>query len=307
MFFDQISFTPVQKLTSKLLKEANVELWVKRDDQIHKAVSGNKWRKLKYNIKAAQQLKASGLITFGGAFSNHIYAVAAAAQIVGLPSVGIIRGEHTDPLNPTLSFAKSCGMHLQFVSRSAYRNKTILKNEYSKLYPNFYFIPEGGTNILALRGCEELIEEIRDQFEEMPDYICTSCGTGGTLTGLIKGMNGRQQLIGFSALKGDFLKMRIKELLEEVGMSHLSNWNVNTEFHFGGYARHDQVLIDFINAFKGRHKISLDPVYTGKLFYGLFEMIKRGDFPRGSRILVIHTGGLQGVLGFNHRFGKSLD
>ena len=297
--------TPIQEISNNLLESKDIQLLVKRDDLIHPQISGNKWRKLKYNLIQAQAEAQSTLLTFGGAYSNHIYAVAAAGKLFNFKTIGLIRGERIEPLNPTLRFAEQSGMHLHFISRPIYRQKDSpdflekLKNDFG----NFYLLPEGGTNVLALKGCAELVQEIKQQLGKIPDYCCAACGTGGTFAGIVLGLNGQKNAIGFSVLKGNFHQVTIEQLLKNAKME-AQNWYINTDYHFGGYAKFTPKLINFINHFKKENNIQLDPIYTGKLFYAIFDLIKNDYFKRGSSILVVHTGGLQGIAGFNQRFGN---
>lgn len=278
----------------KLPKEKGVELFVKREDEIHPFVSGNKYRKLKYNLIEAKKLEFKTLLTFGGAYSNHIAAVASAGQISGFKTIGVIRGDELASKienNPTLRFAKQCGMEFKFVSRSIYREKTSEKfiNNLKEEFNDFYLVPEGGTNNLAVKGCEEILKSDDASF----DYICCAVGTGGTISGLINCSKPGQQVLGFPALKGDFLQQDISKFAIK------DNWNLITDYHFGGYAKINEDLVTFINQFKKEHKIPLDPVYTGKMMFGVFNLIDKNYFPKGSRVLVIHTGGLQGIDGMN--------
>ena len=283
----------------KLPNNSNVELYLKREDAIHDFVSGNKYRKLKYNIIEAQNLGYKTLLTFGGAYSNHIAAVASAGQIFGLKTIGVIRGEeliNKIDSNATLSYARECGMQFKFVSREAYRNKTStdfvksLKEEFE----DFYSIPEGGTNTLAIKGCEEILTNEDARF----DYICCAAGTGGTISGLINTSKPNQKILGFPALKGDFLQEDISKFVTK------TNWELILEYHFGGYAKINSELVSFINRFKLENNIALDPIYTGKMLYGIFDLIEKGKFPKGSKILAIHTGGLQGIIGMNVNLKK---
>jgi 1-aminocyclopropane-1-carboxylate deaminase len=260
-------------------------------------LGGNKWRKLKYNLEAAQQQNHDTLLTFGGAYSNHIYATAAAGKRLGYQTIGIIRGEQYTELNPTLQFASDCGMRLEYVDRETYRQKTSQDfiDKLHKKYGQFFLLPEGGSNVLALKGCAEIINEIDTPF----DAVCVACGTGATLAGLISGLSNKQQALGFAVLKGaDFLSTDIKSLLLQANINTTCSWQVNTAYHFGGYAKTKPALWDFIESFKQDFDIKLDAVYTGKMFYGLFDLIKNGYFEAGTRIVAIHTGGLQGNLGF---------
>lgn len=300
--------SPIQNVENDLLLEKEVQLFVKRDDLLHSKISGNKWRKLKFNLLEAERKDFHQLLTFGGAYSNHISATSAAGKEFGFSSVGIIRGEKIEPLNPTLAFAEACGMHLHFIDRTTFRNKQepFFIEELENQFGTFYLLPEGGTNELAIKGCEEIISESKTQFETLPDYYCVPCGTGGTISGIISGLNGKAKVLGFSALKGDFLKKEVGGLLNNYGKGNLENWTINTDFHFGGYAKYKMELIDFINDFKQEHQIPLDPIYTGKMFYGIMEMVRNDFFEKGAKVLAIHTGGLQGIDGFNKRFGKMI-
>lgn len=231
------------------------------------------------------------LLTLGGAYSNHIYSVAAAAHLVGLKSIGIIRGEQTLPLNPTLQFASDHGMSLHYVSRSSYREKTtreFMENLHAQ-FGRFYFIPEGGTNELAVQGCLELGKRIVDEVEF--DIIGLPVGTGGTLAGILQALRRNQHAIGFSVLKdGGFLEEEAKRWMPaDVNTS----WRIETRFDFGGYAKSTQALHDFIRQQHKENNLPLDSVYTAKTLYGIFELVKRGEIPRSATVLMIHTGGLQ--------------
>ncbi|TXD85373.1 1-aminocyclopropane-1-carboxylate deaminase/D-cysteine desulfhydrase [Subsaximicrobium wynnwilliamsii] len=272
------------------------QLSIKPEYKIHPYISGNKYRKLKYNLLKAQETKQHSLLTFGGAFSNHIAAVAAAGKKFGFKTIGIIRGEElvTEVAsNPTLKFAADCGMLLKFVSRSDFRRKNedsfleALKSQYGQ----FYLIPEGGTNALAIKGCEEILTEADAQF----DFICCSVGTGGTISGLINSALPHQKVLGFPALKGGFLTEEITKF------AHSKHWELMDGHHFGGYGKVSDELIQFINDFKFKYNVPLDPIYTGKMLFGIYDMIQQGFFSKTSRILVIHTGGLQGIEGMNMR------
>lgn len=277
-----------------LPKSKGVELFVKREDNIHPFVSGNKYRKLKYNLIEAEKSGFKTLLTFGGAYSNHIAALASAGKALGFNSIGIIRGEELESKienNVTLSFAKKNGMQFKFVTREAYRNKTTKSfiNDLKEEFGDFYLVPEGGTNALAIKGCEEILSDEDFSF----DYICTAVGTGGTISGLINCSEPSQQVLGFPALKGDFLQQDISKFVSK------TNWKLITDYHFGGYAKINAALVSFINDFKTDYKIPLDPIYTGKMMFGVFDLIDKGFFTKGSKILAIHTGGLQGIAGMN--------
>ncbi len=274
---------------------SNYNITLKRDDLIHSIISGNKYRKLKYNILEAQNLGLDTLLTFGGAFSNHIAATAAVSKMVGLKSIGIIRGkelEYKYENNPTLVYAEKCGMHLHFVSREEYKVKTSEEyiNQLKNKLGNFYLLPEGGTNGLAVKGCTEIIDASHDKY----DYLCCAVGTGGTLAGIIEASKPHQKIIGFSALKGTFQNLEIEKFTEK------RNFEIIDDYCFGGYAKIDSTLVRFINEFKNTHNIPLDPIYTGKMMFGIADLMTKNYFAAKSKILAIHTGGLQGIAGINN-------
>ena len=297
-FFQQEHITTNYCVNLPIIKAKGVQLWIKRDDQIHDFVSGNKFRKLKYNIEAAKRQHKQVLVTFGGAYSNHIVATAVAGKLTGLNTVGFIRGDEIAQdlpkflnQNDSLRIAYEHGMQFEFISREEYRKKdeaSFLK-QLKNRYPDSYLIPEGGTNELAIKGCEEILNNDHDF-----NIICSSVGTGGTITGLINSVQSHQRIIGFPALKGDFLDKTIEELT-----TVRDNWILNTSYHFGGYAKVNSVLIQFINNFFKHTGVLLDPIYTGKMMYGIVDLIKNNYFEPNSKILAIHTGGLQGIKGVN--------
>lgn len=307
----QHSPTPIEAIKDQVFTDAGVQFFLKRDDLLRMGpgltLCGNKWRKLKYNLQAAAQAGHQRLLTYGGAFSNHIAAVAGAGAAFGFETIGIIRGERPSGLNPTLRFAQSCGMEFHFVSRSAFqeKNSPVFQTDLKKAFGTYYDLPEGGTNPLAIKGCEELASETLNQCgPQPPHYWAVSVGTGGTAAGLIRRVPNDSEVLGFSALKGGFLKEMVREWLPAT--ASLPRWRILTGYHFGGYARHQPALLQFINAFYQQQGIALDPIYTGKMVYGIYHLARTGFFPRGSRVLAIHTGGLQGIEGFNERFGGLL-
>ncbi|MEM0541205.1 pyridoxal-phosphate dependent enzyme [Flavobacterium sp. j3] len=277
------------------LEHPNYSLFIKREDEIHPFISGNKYRKLKYNILRAKAENKETLLTFGGAFSNHILAVAAVGKEFGFKTIGVIRGEELcDKIadNPTLHKAQDFGMIFEFVSRENYNDK--IKPEFitrlEEKFGNFYLLPEGGTNELAIQGCEEILINADTEF----DFVCCSVGTGGTISGIINCSKPSQQVLGFPALKGDFLTEDIRKFAKN------SNWKLITDYHFGGYAKVTEELIVFINEFNQKYKIPLDPIYTGKMVFGVMDLIEKNWFPDNSKILLLHTGGLQGIAGMNN-------
>ena len=291
----EIKPTPLQEFSSKLTRKKEVSLFVKREDLNHPEVSGNKLRKLKYNLHEAKKQGKTKLLTFGGAYSNHIYATAAAGKIQGFETIGVIRGEEHLPLNPTLEFAQSCGMHFHYLDRTRYRLKDsqLVLNDLKRLYGDFYLIPEGGTNEFAIKGVQEVLSEEEKEF----DYFCLSVGTGGTIAGIIQSLKGKGNIIGLSALKGDFLEVEINSLFRQFNLREFNNWHVNQNYHFGGYAKTSDDLFHFIREMEEQHDLPLDPIYTGKSFYGLLDLIRQDKFATGSKIMFIHTGGLQGRAG----------
>ncbi len=272
----------------------NIEVFIKREDLIHPFISGNKFRKLKYNLLQAKKEKQAALLTFGGAFSNHIAAAAYAGHEYGFKTIGVIRGDELFNKineNPTLQFAQKCGMQLEFVSREDYRLKTethFIEKLHQK-WGDFYLVPEGGTNTFAIKGCEEILLDGDSKF----DYICCAVGTGGTISGIINSALSHQKVLGFPALKGDFLKDEIQKFTTQ------EHWELITEYHFGGYGKVDSTLISFINTSFATNKIPLDPIYTGKMAFGVIDLIQKKYFPKNAKILMIHTGGLQGIQGMN--------
>ena len=291
------------KVADPLLQEKGINLFIKREDLIHPHLSGNKYHKLKYNLEEAKNNGYKTLLTFGGAYSNHIYATAAAGIIFKFKTIGVIRGEEYKILNPTLSFAKKCGMKLYYMDRKTYRGKSnpdVIKF-LEKKYGSFYLIPEGGTNTLAVRGCSEIIGSIENDF----DYVCCAVGTGGTLAGLVAGLNGSRRALGFSVLRGaEFLAGRISRLLKSYSGNDFNNWQINFDYHFGGYAKFNLDLINFIENFEHNVKIPIEPIYTGKMLYGIFDLVKNGFFTSGTTIVAIHTGGLQGLAGLSDKINQ---
>ncbi len=302
-FSSETIFSENHPITHPILDKAGISLVIKREDQIHSEVSGNKFRKLKYNLIEAKKQGFTTILTFGGAYSNHIAATAAAGKMVGLQTIGIIRGdelakdlEKTLSENDTLKFASSSGMHFKFITREAYRDKTStafieqLRDEFGE----FYVIPEGGTNALAIKGCEEILTDTDVGY----DVICCAVGTGGTIAGIVNSTHEHQKVLGFPALKGDFLFEEIRKYTVK------TNWDLVQEYHFGGYGKINQEGVAFINTFKDQQHIALDPVYTGKMIFGIFDMAQNGVFPKNTRILAVHTGGLQGIDGMNKKLKK---
>jgi 1-aminocyclopropane-1-carboxylate deaminase len=309
-----------QKITYDLPNGISLE--IKREDLLHPFISGNKFRKLKYNLLQAKAENQETVLTFGGAYSNHIAAVAYAGKEQGFKTIGVIRGDELgDKIaeNATLKFAQECGMEFEFVTREVYRHKTdpdFITNLKDK-FGSFYLVPEGGTNKYAIKGCEEILTEEDAKF----DYVCCAVGTGGTISGIINSALPHQKVLGFPALKGDFLKdetpmnkfssnlnkkgvrddlRQITTFSEEIRkFATNKNWELITDYHFGGYGKVNEELIQFINQFYKQTQVPLDPIYTGKMVFGVIDLIQKDYFSNNSKILLIHTGGLQGIQGMN--------
>jgi len=295
--FAQFAPSPLQQINLPTLRQKGVELWLKRDDLLHPEVQGNKWRKLKYNLIEAQAGGHTQILTFGGPFSNHIYATAAAAQLYGFQSIGIIRGYESATLSPTLAFAQAKGMKLVFLNKSEYANKEsdLFIPQWKNKFGDFVVVPEGGTNLLALRGVAEVVQEIDIDF----DVLCTACGTGGTFAGLVAEVKNSKQVLGFSVLKGEGdLIQNVEQLVKDYSGKTVQNFVLFNHYHFGGYAKVNNELSEFIKQFKRQTDVLLDPVYTGKMMYGLIDLMQKDYFQPGTKIVAIHTGGWQGWSGY---------
>ncbi len=306
---------PLQGINDAITKQFGVNLLVLRLDLAQPEISGNKLFKLKYNLLEAEKAGAKTLLTFGGAFSNHIAATAAAGKKYGFKTIGIIRGEEHSELNPTLKFVADCGMKLQYVSRTFYQNKKELYEFARKQFEKekIYFIPEGGSNALGVLGCQEITKFITRDF----DYVCCACGTGATMAGVVRSLKKNQKAVGFQVLKADgYIKKEVSNWLsdsiseqesaiqnqEKVNVKN--NWSINEEYHFGGYAKINEELTEFIKQFEQNNTIPLDYVYTGKMMFGVYDLISKGVFKSGETVIAIHTGGLQGNSGFEFRGNK---
>ena len=277
----------LQLLHDILFDESQLKVYVLRLDTMHPLVSGNKWYKLKYNIEAFQKSGQEFLVTFGGAYSNHIVATAAAGKESGIQTIGIIRGEElNEHSNPYLRFANDCGMKLIFVSREIYRkahDSTFPMDELLNNFKPYYILPEGGAGELAVIGCKEIIQEIPVDFS----FICCACGTGTTLAGISAGLTTGQKAIGIPVLQGSFLE---KDILRMNGGIH--NFELMHDYHFGGYAKSGAALEEFCETFSVRHHLPVEPVYTGKLFYGIMDLIHKLYFPPSSTLVLVHSGGI---------------
>ena len=296
---DSIGDSDIERVVTHLLNDKGVHLSVKREDSLHPTISGNKWRKLKYNIKHCLAEGIDTIVTYGGAFSNHIYATAAAAKLFGLHSVGIIRGEY-DSNNPTIQFAISQGMHLEFVSRAAYKLKNTSEEIKAVLdkFPESKLIPEGGSNELAILGLEELAQEINSTDF---DIIMVSAGTGTTAAGIVTYLEANKQLWVFSSLKSTYLEEEIRLLTPIDKQPQLRFFS---DCHFGGYGKTPSFLIERINSFVEESDTPLDPIYNGKLIAGFIDMVQNDRLDCSKKYLWIHTGGLQGIKAYNYMADK---
>jgi len=322
MFIKPIPVIPLQTIQLPLFSKKKIKVQLLRTDKSDPVISGNKWFKLKHNLIEAKKQQQHTLLSFGGAYSNHLHALATAGKTYGFHTIGIIRGEEHLPLNPTLADITAQGMKLYYINRKLYREKhqpefiDWLKQLISKNDPfslgesssEFYLVPEGGTNALAVSGAAEIASFIPKEC----DYVCVPCGTGGTIAGIISGLSTlnthQTKVLGFAAMKGgQFLQPFIEQLLQQQNISSKSIvWELFYDWHFGGFARIDQALALFIQDFEKKLSIELDPVYTAKMMYAMVSMIEADFFPPGSNIIAIHTGGLQGKRGMAERYQSLL-
>lgn len=291
--------SPLQKIEHPLFEKFQLNIQIKRDDLIDPIISGNKWRKLKYNLKHVKDKGYQGIVSFGGAYSNHIHALAYACKAQNLKSIGVIRGEENYQDNFTLSQARKWGMQLHFVNRKTYRekNNSELLNRLNKQYPNFFIVPEGGSNALAIPGVAEICQELKSQTEY--DTLITPVGSAGTISGLIQGDNGEHNILGIAVLKQqDYLENEISGLLStNDNAKNVQNWKILNEFHQGGYAKFSQSNLAQLKSFQQAVNIPFEPVYSGKMILALLALIQDNYFPKGHRIVLLHTGGLQGLGG----------
>ncbi|ESP95338.1 MULTISPECIES: 1-aminocyclopropane-1-carboxylate deaminase/D-cysteine desulfhydrase [Pseudoalteromonas] len=289
--------SPLQTINHPLLVEKKIDLIIKRDDLLHPTVQGNKWRKLKYNLLELKRQQYQSLLTFGGAFSNHLYATAMASKVFQIPAHFIVRGPNLDPKNPTLRFAKACGVNLLPVTRVEYRQRheTDYLAQLQRQFPTAYIIPEGGSNKFALQGCKELAQSL-----PRSDYLCCAVGSGGTLAGLLNGIDDATHVLGLAVLKGaHYLNEEVTKLNPSAATK--PNWQILSQFHDGGYGKFSAALWQFCQHMKRQYHLPLEPIYSGKMLFGLWQLIQQDYFPRGSTIVAIHTGGLQGLDGLRYR------
>lgn len=288
--------SPLQAVSHPLLNAHDVQLWCKRDDLIHPAISGNKWRKLKYHLRYAEEQGKRHLLSFGGAYSNHIHALAAAGCQSGLRTTGIIRGEPEAVSNATLSAAKGWGMDLIFVDRQSYRRRQDPAWLAQFEDEETLIVPEGGSSPLAIPGVAELVDEVPFS----PDLWVLPCASGGTLAGLIAGKREPEQILAIAVLKGgSFIADEVRRL--HPAAADTPGWRIALDHHDGGYAKFTPALWQWVQSFSAETGLPLEPIYSGKAMWGLFRELAAGRIPRGSKIVFIHTGGMQGLAGLREQ------
>ncbi|PKV87779.1 1-aminocyclopropane-1-carboxylate deaminase/D-cysteine desulfhydrase [Streptomyces sp. TLI_146] len=280
--------SPLQPVEDERFTRHGVRLLLKRDDLIHPALPGNKWRKLALNLREAA---GRPVLTFGGAYSNHLRATAAAGRLLGFPTVGVVRGDELAdrPLNPSLARCAADGMRLYFVDRATYRRKAepeVLAGLRERFGADAYVVPEGGSNSLAVRGCADLGRELRG----LADVVAVACGTGGTLAGLAAGLAPGQRALGVPVLRGGFLAREIRELQQAAFGAAGDNWSLDERFHCGGYARTTPALNAFADDFEARHRLPVERLYVAKMLYGLLALAEEGAFPEGTAVAAVVTG-----------------
>jgi D-cysteine desulfhydrase len=281
----------VQPLNDDLLQQKHVIMEVLRLDRIHPVISGNKWFKLKYHIQEALQQNKKGILTFGGAWSNHLVATALACQQAGLASIGIIRGEQPFVLSATLQEVQAYQMQLQFIARTAYSDEATIIPLLQEKYPDHYIVPQGGQSHLGVLGAAEIL-----QLTQIKSYSHVSCatGTGTMLAGLVHAALPHQQVIGICSLKMPAAENNSLNTFIKPYAANGKQYTIFYDYHFGGYARKTSELIRFMNTIYQKHDLPTDFVYTGKLLFGMMQLVQNDYFQPGSRILIVHSGGLQG-------------
>jgi 1-aminocyclopropane-1-carboxylate deaminase len=288
-------FSPVQQIHHQVFAERDLLVYIKRDDLIHPIISGNKWRKLKYLLNKAQAQNKTHLITFGGAYSNHLLATAAAGAKFGFKTTGIVRGEEVD--NNTLFMCRLHGMKLIFTDRESYRDKSALFDKFFSDDEQAFFIDEGGASPEATKGCSEIVNELTETY----DHIFAACGTGTMSAGIINGLTQHNLTTTFNGIpvfkNGDFIKNEIDKLLIAP-----ADYQLHTSYHFGGYGKATDELIMFIKGFVAQTGTLIDPIYTGKMLFAIYDLAAKDYFKPGTKILAVHSGGIWGLLGMKHRF-----
>jgi 1-aminocyclopropane-1-carboxylate deaminase len=307
-----IKETPLQPLNWKIAKEHGVEVWIKRADLVHPACPGNKWYKLIYNL-IEHDVTPNHLISFGGAYSNHIHALAQVGDMLGITTTAFIRGDYSKNLTPTLIDCRDLGMELIFLTRKewARRESMEFERELKNRYENSFLIPEGGANSAGVKGCVLIGQSIKRQWSQQitstkkPEFspaiqVYLACGTGTTLAGVVGGLDSRFDVHGISVLKGeDSLTSKVSKFIGKAGIVPNLTWKIHQQYHCGGYARINDDLVEFIKTFEKEHQILLDPIYTAKVLFAIKSRIERGIIREGEKVIAIHTGGIQGRRGFD--------
>ena len=306
----------LQKLESDLCARHDVQLDIVRLDLVDETISGNKWFKLKHNLSAARELNYKRVLSYGGCHSNHLHALAAAGKRFGFETIGVVRGDEPLTYSATLQDLLKYGMDLKFISRERYRDKNAQGSisALEKEFGEFFLIPEGGSNLLGVKGCAEMVSLLWDQPDTKIDYLVLGCGTGATLAGAVVGAGGRCKVLGISALKGaDYLNDNVLSLISSFNRSQscaglsIGEWRIIHDYHFGGFAKIKPELVQFMDAFSIDTGIPVEPLYVGKTLFAVYDLIKTGQIPNGARIVVVHTGGLQGVRGMRLQMQKQRD
>ncbi len=298
----------IEKLDEPLFEKKEIQVFIQREDLTHPIISGNKWRKLRFNVEKTQQLKKKAILTFGGAHSNHLHATAEACKLANIKAIGIVRGEEID--SKTLSDCKNAGMDLIFVDRQEYQLKDTKEylNWLNEKFDYPYIIPQGGDNYYGTLGCMEILKGQTLN----PDLIFVASGTGNTASGILLASNENQKVVSVPALKGEFMKDEIRSSIQnflqnkEVAEEYLERLVVLNDYHFGGFAKYKPELIEFISNFHKKHQVKLDPIYTSKMMFALYDQIEKNQIPKNTTVLAIHTGGLQGIEGFEKRYSLKL-
>jgi 1-aminocyclopropane-1-carboxylate deaminase/D-cysteine desulfhydrase-like pyridoxal-dependent ACC family enzyme len=304
-----INTTPHTEIVSHPGTNQGIRLFLKRDDLLHPVVQGNKWRKLHLQLKALRADAVPGILSFGGPFSNHLHAVAAAGQNFGFKTAAILRGSALDPNNPTLQYLEAAGMACFPVPKKSY-DLGILSPDIQAItqkFPAYFILPEGGSSTLGVAGCVSIGQEIIAAFpDDKPLHVCVPAGTGCTAAGTLAGLGGRGQLWVFPAAPYGVDAEKIREYCTAAGFSADTPVECVQDYLFDGFARFSPVLHAFTSRFKQETGILLDPIYTAKMMYGVFDLLEKGFFPDQSQVVAVHTGGLQGWDGFRYRFGAAL-
>ncbi len=298
-----IAPTPLKKLEHPIFVKRQLEVWMKLDYLNHEFVSGNKLRKLKHNLRYFQQKGYRQIISFGGPHSNHLYALAFLGSHLKVPTLAFVRGDYHLAKSPTIQYCEKKGMNIVYLSKALYQLKEDpdFLSEIQEKYPDAFILPEGGRNQLSKEGCGEIVTEVDAQLFDQPTHFISAVGTGTTICGIADKLSSGQIALGISTLKGENVDDNLLETLRPLQ----NNLKINTEYHFGGYASFDQKLVDFVDNFTKKYNIPIDPIYNSKSVFALFDLSEKSYFAKGSRIVIIHTGGLQGTNAYCKRYKLS--